>query len=364
MQSQLAQILNTLPNLRRIVITDRRRRQDLSWFQESQIRQESLCAPTPETRPSLFSRGRRALTTQATRTWDEYIGTVPEPRGVESVPCLCFDEEPCYDGQPSGLGHADSKYMPQSPWAEVVEALHKMSKHSISTICIEPKSSTSYLPLSIFEACDPGTIRSASEILPCLTELDLRLDIVLNSNTKALGKMHLKRKEPTHFLSKASNLTSLTIDLLDQKLYDCVSRESNEYVTTFDALLGRCHLPLLTTLHLRNLTFRERELSAFLQDSPNIRNLSLQSLWMADDNDSQDDTQDLNYWQSGSWRHLLQTIKDTLPHLEYFRVRSTQYYVEENPTNPDDWEIAASPRFWFDEGIDPFAETTRSSFIL
>ena len=59
--AQLFHLLKTLPNLRHVVITDRRRRQDLSWFQEALMSETAQSLPPSQICISSSTRMCRAL---------------------------------------------------------------------------------------------------------------------------------------------------------------------------------------------------------------------------------------------------------------------------------------------------------------
>lgn len=374
-QTQLSHLLNTLPNIRQIVITDRRRRQDLSWFQEALMRQTIQCFPTPTICLSRFGQARRAFASlfglrkkkslQYTCTWDQDVQALVQPQVSESVRCYCFDREQSYTGGRFGLGRAESHSMPQNPWAEIIKALYESSNVSIHTVTIQPSDANSYLPLAAIHTCDPHIIRLTTMILPRLKKLDLRLDSMMEENRDALVKMYQNPSHPSKMFSTASNLESLTIDFLDYRRNPTFYGMHKPGLTTFDALLGGCQLPRLTTLHLRNFTFFEDELSTLLQHSPVIRDLSLQGFYMVDQQGSMRRA-DTN---PGSWERLLHKIKETLRCLEHFRIKSMQLCDELNIQQV--WAAQAlvldlspkTPRFLFDDGIDPSAELAKREVV-
>ena len=231
--AQLFHLLKTLPNLRQIVITDRRRRQSLSWLQEALLSEAFQGLPRSEPRIPQLSRFRRALgNLQGVRkrttgysscgmedswTWfrsslkNENEQALAQMQVIQSVGCDCFDEEPPSFGRLSGLGQSESKYMPQTPWAEIMKALHTSPDVSVDTVSIQPKDRTCYLPFAAIEVCDPCIFLSTTTVLARLTKLELRLDNLMMINGQALRRMYHELEGPTKMLSAAAKLQSLTI---------------------------------------------------------------------------------------------------------------------------------------------------------
>lgn len=288
-QAQLVHLLNTLPNLQHIVITDRRRRQDLSWLQEASLRQviQRFSELTP------FGRFRRALTNLRglpDRTtfrepciWDENVQTLAQLQLSESIHCKCWDREPDLSWLSFGLGQAESYLMPQKPWVEIMKALHGSTSISTHTISIQPEKAGSYLPFTAIEAHVPHIVRSTTFVIPRMTKLELHLDGFGKHHHPE--KMHPILQNPTKFFSTASNLSSLTIEFLPSQ-FPTEKPWPPSWPTSFAALFEGCQLPRLSLLHLRNFTFREAEFSTFIQHSPDIHDLSLQNFHMIDHKDS------------------------------------------------------------------------------
>lgn len=362
-QAQLVHLLNTLPNLQHVILTDRRRRQDLSWLQEASLRQviQRFAEPTR------FGRFRRALADllglpdrtkfREPCVWDEDVRTLAQLQLSGSIHCKCWDREPIFSWLSFGLGQAGSYLMPENPWAEIMKALHDSTNVSTHTISIQPTKAGSYLPFRAIESHVPDIVRSTTFVIPRMTELELHLDGF--GNHVDLEKMHQILQDPTKFLSTASNLSSLTINFLPSQ-FPTEKPWPPSWPTTFAALLEGCQLPRLSLLHLRNFTFREAEFSTFIQRSPHIHDLSLQNFHMI----NHKDLMPLTNANLGSWKRLLLTIKKSLQHLEHFRVRSATCYYELNlPVRRSAHSLEMdvhwkheSPRFMFDDGIDPFAE--------
>ncbi len=363
---QLCHLLNTLPNLRRIVITDRRRRQDLSWLQEASF---------SGFRPSLADlhklRKDNTSTNGYKTTWaffrsvlkGEDILALAQLHTIQSVGCGCFDkvdEVTLSSWRFSGLGETGTRRMPENPWAVIMTALHKSLNASTHTISIQPKRTNGQLPILALKDCGPGIILSTSTVLARLTKLELRL---------AHPGSH-KKILPVKMLSGACKLRSLTIDIMDDDNATSSplthwSQVPKTTITTFESLLAGCKLPHLSTLHLHRVTFLENDFSTFLQHSPELRELSLQGFYMVDGWHRSRPS----YPDPRAWERILQTVKETLRYLENFDLSARQLCEgEEN----DEYSLTVAStmrirvrmrafdamvqRYLFDEGTNPFAE--------
>lgn len=260
---QLSHLLNTLPNLGQIIITDRRRRQDLSWFQKA------LIGETIRLRTRLTSR--RIYKTIWTKRKDTLA--LAQLQTIQSVDCECFDKDPLAFGVYSGLAEAGSTMMPQNPWAMIMTALLKSTNTSIHKLSVQPKSINSQLPLAAIAVSGSPICHPMTTELARLTKLELRLN---NFTSHEQMLTH-----PPTVLSTASNLRSLTIDIVDP-LRALSYGPYSRCPTTFGLLLAGCKLARLSSLHLHNFTFLENDLSTFLQHSPNLRDLALMSFYMVD----------------------------------------------------------------------------------
>ena len=238
--------------------------------------------------------------------WDEDVRTLAQLQLSESIHCKCWDREPDCSWFSFGLGRAESYLMPQNPWAEIMKALHDSTNFSIHTISIQPEKAGSYLPFAAIETHDPHIVRSTTVVIPRTTKLELHLD-GFGNNDDGPERMHQVLQNPTKFLSTASNLSSLTIDFMPSQ-FPTKKPWPPSWPTSFAALLEGCQLPRLSLLHLRNFTFREAEFSTFIQNSPDIHDLSLQNFHMIDHKDLRAQT----HAGPGSWERLLLTIKNTL----------------------------------------------------
>ena len=391
-QAQLCHLLDTLPNLRQIIITDRRRRQDLSWLQEAKMGIAVQRLPPPQARIPLSSGVRRSLADLHRLRKEDIsdngyksslelfrsglkggdIEALAQLQTIQSVGCACFDqpksEEPPYFGMYPGLGDAGTSWMPQNPWAVIMVALHKVSNASTHTIFIQPRCKESWLPMATLKDCDPGILLSTTSVLACLTKLELRL---AHSRISKDTRLTREEKYPTKLLSGACNLRSLTIE---------ATRNDNDKswfgwehghdrlttpVTDFGSLLAGCKLPHLSKLHLRDVTFVEEDFSVFLRYSPDLRDLSLKQSYMV---------VGWNWIEPPfpdprAWERLLQTVKETLRHLENFDLSDRQLCKgeEEEYWYPPRWGAVRRRRgiiegfdgmvqsFLFDEGTNPFA---------
>ena len=362
--AQLCHLLSTLPNLRQIVITDRRRRQDLPWLQEASLRQTTEPLPPSKAHVSLSSRICRALadlpglrktmTTRKALTGlrpshkrEEAHARAAQLQANQSLRCNCFDEQPPSVGPLTGLRQAESYLTPQNPWAEVMTALHKSSNTSVVAVSVQPTKPTSYLPFAAIEACDAHILRATNTILPRLTKLDLRLNSLMSNIVDQ------DLRPSSGILSMASNLKSLTIEFLNN-LFPYFYGRTHEGVTSFDVLLSGCQLPQLSTLRLRNLMFREDEISSFLQHTPELRDLSLQGCSIVGHYDLMIPLTRADF---GSWERVLDTMKESLPRLEQIYIYDKKLYEAVHKHHRRCIAMDCDEmihRFMFSEGINPF----------
>ncbi len=386
--AQLCHLLNTLPNLRQIVITDKRRRQDLSWLQEALVGVTVRHVPRPEARIPLASDVRGSLadlrklrkeTTSLESYKDMWVCIRSSLKGLDvqaqaqlqttpSVGCNCFDvidKEPpfIYHGRYSSLAEAATPWAPQNPWTVIMTALHKSPNASIHMISIQPKNAKNPLNIKALNDSNLDTLHARNNVLARLTKLELRL-----AHTSLMGLE--TGKTPIKMLSGACKLRSLTIDIMNDE--DATSsllvhwhKVPKTTITTFESLLAGCKLPHLSILHLHRVTFLENDFSTFLQRSPELRELSLQGFYMVDG---------WHRWRPPypdprAWERILQTVKETLRHLENFDLSARQLCDGEQKY--EDSLVLRSmvstgermrgfdtlvQRFLFDEGTNPFAE--------
>ena len=359
--AQLCHLLNTLPNLRQIVITDRRRRQDLSWLQEAFMCRKIQRLSPLEIRVSPMSEIRRSLgdlhslckgTTSDKKLSDiltrfrtilmgKDAKALAQLQTVQHVSCACYDKidkDPLSLQRFSGLHDAGTQWMPQTPWAMIMTALSKSPTASIHTISLQPKDPKSRLPIPALTNCGPDILLATSTVLARLTVLKLNLTY----STINLASEMRQAKGPTKMLSAACNLQSLSINIMNDHGHP---RGGN----TFELLLAGCKLPHLSTLHLDNFTFRENDFAVFLQHSPNIRDLYLGVFYMV-------------YADPQAWERIFQTMKDTLPRLVHFDLSDRQRLdtaLEDNRLWEDRMHFRfndMAQRFFFYDGINPFAD--------
>ncbi len=272
-RAQILHLLNTLPNLREVEITDRRRRQGLPWIEEISLRPVSL-----------FTRIRYALanvpglskksTPQHNHPWStsyrDYEDALshPDVRGLNCVEFNCLSHPQHHLSHldySCGLSQVGSQSMPWNPWEEIMMALQKSPNGSIRTVSIHPASHSDHLPFATIDAREPHIMNATHTVLGHLTRLELHLDSTLGLD---LGPRRQSRR-PTGMLFAACNLESLTIGMADAR------GEYRNGITAFDALLGGCQLPRLLSLYLHNLNFQGDELCAILRHSPDVRDVWL-----------------------------------------------------------------------------------------
>ena len=146
-QYQLTHLLNSLPNLRQIIITDRRRRLDLSWSQEASLGK------------SLTSRGYRTM-----------LNLFERP----PIACDCIDVDlllPYYLENFFSSSHTGRLRISHNPWATIILALHKSSNALIHNISIQPKNANSCLAVAAVDDDHPDNPISPATRVPSLTHL-------------------------------------------------------------------------------------------------------------------------------------------------------------------------------------------------
>lgn len=336
MHAQLSHLLKTLPNLRQIVITDRRRRQHLCWLKEALLAEATQCLPLSEPRTPLLGRIRRALSDlqgvrkRTTRfkcysmtdfwTWfrpsikNESFQALVQLQVLQSADCDCFDVDPSSFENLACLGRAGSKSMPQNPWAEVMKAMHTAPDISTDTVSVQPRDTAGYLPVAAISVYDPCGFFSSIAVLERLTKLELRLNQHPIRNGQSVESVYEGLQGLRKMLSVAAQLQHLTIDFMHFDGDPCTYGGNNKTHNFFGLVLSGCKLPRLSMLRLCNLDFQEEELIEFFQYSPNIRDLALHHFWMMD----QSNPAQLNHPDPGSYNRLCQPIMETLRRLEHF----------------------------------------------
>lgn len=365
LNAQLSHLLNVLPNLHQIVITDRRRRQDLSWPQEALMSATEQRIPRPRSSTTLPSRVRRSLADLYnfpkrfySRVTSKCLWTCLRPSQLlgpweetQHIDCGCFDGEPPIRGW---IANGRSRYIWQNPWADIMEALRTCTNDlSIHTISIQAKDTNCYLPLMAIEACHPYSSLLTTTILAHLTKLELCMSFK-DQNDHSLRRMTREMRLPTKMLSMASNLQCLIIDFMGFHRDPLLYAADDRHYTAFGAFLAGCRLPKLLTLHLCKITFWESEFSAFLQYSPGLRDLCLRSFDMVE----QGEERQSMYADPRSWERVFDTMKQALPRLERFHLSNSQRYEDQRRWR--NWSGKVSnmmiQQFMFDDGMNPFTD--------
>ena len=217
--------MNTLPNLRQIIITNKKRRQNLSWPQEALIAERTQQTSLPGSNTTLHNRTCRNIAdlcklptrsnfcTTFADYWmwfrssskSEILHALAPPWKTQQEECQCFDQEAefliC-------TARARSQYIPENSWADIIEALRTCSKDiSVHTISIQGKNTNCFLPLIELEVCDPYVSLSTKTILANMTKLELCMDRPpYGGGHLLLSKMIPQLRNPTKMLSATSNL--------------------------------------------------------------------------------------------------------------------------------------------------------------
>lgn len=371
LNAQLSILLTMLTNLHQIIIADRRRRQHLSWTQEALMGEKKQRISLPVSHTALLSRVRRGLadllnfrkwsdsrmTFKDLWTWFRPSSKIEKMQAlrpwekIQHKYCGCFDGEPPI---PRWIFNARSRYTTQNPWADIMEALGTRSNDvSIRTISIQAKDTNCYLPLIALELCDPFVSLPTTRILAHLTKLELCMDFK-DKNDHRLSEITRELRLSTKMLSTASNLQSLVIDFMGFHRDPLFFATDDLSLTAFGAFLGGCQLPQLLTLHLCKLTFWENEFSAFLQHSPGLRDLSLQSFDMVE----QGEDRQLMYADPRSWERLFDSMKQALPRLERFHLSNSQLYEDQRRWRKWSGKVSNMmiQQFMFDDGMNPFMD--------
>ncbi|CAD6585849.1 MAG: hypothetical protein ASARMPREDX12_002135 [Alectoria sarmentosa] len=374
--ARLLHLLKTLPNLRQVVITDRRRRQDLSWFQEALMSETAQCFPPSQTCISPSARLRRALASlpglrKRSTPFRSYSGKIAWARFLSSftnevvqaveavlnIGCNCLDKEPSVLwAESSGLGLAGLPCMPQNPWVDLMTTLQTCSDAPINTISIQPRDQYNYLPFPAFEAWKPYNFHASASLLARLTKLELCLMGGMTRTSGALIETY-QVEHRTKILSMASNLQSLKIGFPDWAGHPPLYAPPGYAFSAFDVLLGGCKLPHLSALHLSNLWVYEEAFSVCLQHSPDLSDLALQGFSMLEVQSGRLETANPK-----SWERLLHTIRGTLRHLQHFHISSKQLLQAEHETlrghSRADGDMLIQ-RFVLNGGVNPFEGIVR-----
>ena len=359
LHAHLCHLLNTLPKLRQIVITDKRRRQDVSWYQEALMDKKLLqrTFPSPANNPPRRHNRFPMIWSNLSILWRQsmpqgdlggFRGLVSrnlhnvairapaEPPTLQSVGCHCFErngDETLSWSLSSSLIEAGSDWMPGNPWSVIMIALHESKDSAVDVVSIGPENTNSHLPVVSLMQITPDLNMQNAFVLAHLTKLELRLGYTYRRSDGMSGWW----TRGTPLLSAAPLVQSLTIDFIsglkDISILPYIFDLYGPPVTIFEMLLGGCKLPSLSKLHLRHLSFLEEHLSAFLQESPELHDLSLEELYMAENEPNAQPITPLTHRElftpltraePQAWGRLSQRIKETLHQLEYFHLSDGQ----------------------------------------
>lgn len=350
LHAHLCHLLDTLPKLRQIVITDKRRRQDVSWYQEAlmdkKLLQRNFRSPAndsprrhdqfPSIRSNIYKLWKQSMPQGDLGNFRGWVSrhldsvAIRTPAGMptlQSGGCHCFerdDDETLSWGLSSSLSEAGSNWMPNDPWSLMLIALHKSKNSAIDAVSIEAENTKSYLPYGLLMQHDSDLFMPTTFVLAHVTKVELRLGY----NSRSFDGMSGFWSPSRPLLSAASLVQSLTIEFIsgleDRSVLPYIADPDGWTVTIFEMLLGGCKLSCLFKLHLHHLTFCEEHLFAFLQESPELRDLSLQEVYMAENSPNAGFFTPLTHAEPQAWGRLSQKIKETLHQLEYFNISDGQ----------------------------------------
>ena len=183
----------------------------------------------------------------------------------------------------------------------------------------------------------------AARVLQNLTSLHLDLDLNFVNDfdvTIDVEEELYMEQVVAKTLSAAINLKSLMIELIGKLVHEQIGGQDT--TTTFGMILGGCKMPKLVTFGLSRFPITEVGMTTFLQDSPEIRHMSLDHVKMF----------------SGSWGNVFQTIKDKLP-LETIKTKGLRGGTELSGAGPFREKYETGPsieQFLFGNGINPFSK--------
>ena len=381
LQAHLCRLLDTLPKIHQIVITDKRRRQDVSWYQEALMDEKLLrrvdLPPANDPPPRRHNRSSLLLSNLC-KHWQDIMpqGNLGEFRGwanrhldrvairspaeqptLQSIGCHCFErdeDETLSWGLSSSLGEVASRVMPNNPWSVVMTTLQDSKTSAIDAISIKPKNEDGRIPIESFiQRGNQNNIISTTSVLAHVTKLELRLEKA-GLHPDGISRFW-KRGKP--LLSAASHLQSLTIDFftpLEGSFLTPYFIDSGPPATSFEMFLGGCKLPCLSKLHLYYLILLEEHLSTFLQELPELRDLSLEEVLMIESTPILEPHTALTPVHPKVWGRVLQTIKETLHQLQYFHMSDRRFI---NSDGVDSLLLARTVRhFVLSDGINPFPD--------
>ena len=342
LHAHLCHLLDRLPKVREIVITDKRRRQDVSWYQEALMDEKLLRRVGLSSANNPPHRHNRSpwFLSNLCKHWQDIMpqGSLGEFRGwisqylhraairspaeqptLQSVSCHCFErdgDETLSWGLSSSLGEVLTIAMPSNPWSVVMTALQESKPFTVDAVFIKPRIEDGRTPIEWFIHSCQNNIITATSVLAHVKKLELRLKKALVHSD---GVSRFWRRG-TPLLSAASNLQSLTVDFSTpwEDSFPTYHEDSGPPATSFEMFLGGCKLSCLSKLHLHDLTVLEEHLSAFLQESPELRDLSLKEVFMIESTPMPDPHTAPTPVDPMAWGRVLQTIKETLHQLQYF----------------------------------------------
>lgn len=265
----LCSILIVLSNLQKVVLTNLCETQGLCWCHQAYVDGHS----------------------RKINPWsDEHSSMLRSWRPAPDHTCLTFI---------CGLDHTGS-----NAWPVLLRALFTSGNTEVKSIVTEGGYADSGLIISAF-CMTPRHRFCAANVLQNLTSLYLHLDLHfmddLDITNDVNDKLYLERVV-AKTLSAAINLKSLLINLIGRLVH--WKQAGQDTTTTIKMILGGCKMPKLVTLGLSCFPITEVGMTTFLQDSPEIRHMSLDHVEMV----------------SGSWENVFRTIKDNLP-LETFKTK-------------------------------------------
>ncbi|KAM0803955.1 hypothetical protein BDR22DRAFT_703972 [Usnea florida] len=385
LHAHLCHLLDRLPKVRQIVITDKRRRQDVSWYQEALMDEKLLrrVGLSPANNPPHRHNRSPWLLSNLCNHWQDIMpqGSLGELRGwisqylhraairspaeqptLQSVGCHCFErdgDETLSWGLSSSLGEAFSIAMPSNPWSVIMTALQESKPFTVDAVFIKPRVEDGRIPIEWFiHSCQKNIIPTTS-VLAHVTRLELRLK---KSGVHSDGVSRFWRRG-TPLLSAASNLQSLTVDFSTpwEDSFPTYHEDSGPPATSFEMFLGGCKLSCLSKLHLHDLTVLEEHLSAFLQESPELRDLSLKEVFMIESTPMPYPHTAPTPVDPMAWGRVLQTIKETLHQLQYFYLSDRRL---SKSLEVDHLRLTRMIRhFVLSDGINPILDTTEFGLL-
>ena len=384
LHAHLCHLLDTLPKLRQIVITDKRRRQDVSWYQEALMDKNLLRRvdlPLVNVPPGRQNRSPLLLSNfckhwqdiKPQRSLGEFRGwfgrhlhrvaiqSPAEQPTLESVGCHCFEQDgdeklswgsSSYSwGLSSNLGEGGFWWMPKHPWSVIMIALNKSKSTAVDAVSIRSRKKEGRLPIETWRRDDPNIFMSAASVLAHVTTLELRL----RQAGADTNEMNHFWKPGISLLSAAPRLQSLTIDFFTGQVFtDPYHINNGRPPTSFEMFLGGCKLPYLSKLHLHHLTLLEEHLLPFLLESPELRDLSLEEVFMVENTPNPRPFEALTPVNPQAWGRVLQTIKETLHQMQYFDLSDRRYI--QSPEIDHLLLARIARHFMLDDGINPFLE--------